>query len=179
MCIRDSVRPLLDFSKEDLLYVTKNTFNFHIDDPSNKSLEYLRSRVRFMINYLKKRNITGNTARLFGIGYSEDDFHNLSLALGENYTESNLIDAGLLVKKDKNSYDKFRDRIMFPIFHPTGKVIAFGGRVFDSDDSAKYLNSPETILYKKSNVFYFYSGLLSKLLDQSRQDLQDLLRLDS
>ncbi len=51
------VRPLLDFSKEDLLYVTKNTFNFHIDDPSNKSLEYLRSRVRFMINNLKKNGL--------------------------------------------------------------------------------------------------------------------------
>ena len=51
------VRPLLDFSKEDLLYVTKNTFNFHIDDPSNRSLEYLRSRVRFMINNLKKMGL--------------------------------------------------------------------------------------------------------------------------
>ncbi len=51
------VRPLLDFSKEDLLYVTKNTFNFHIDDPSNRSLEYLRSRVRFMINNLKKNGL--------------------------------------------------------------------------------------------------------------------------
>ena len=51
------VRPLLDFSKEDLLYVTKNTFNFHIDDPSNRSLEYLRSRVRFMINDLKKNGL--------------------------------------------------------------------------------------------------------------------------
>ena len=51
------VRPLLDFSKEDLFYVTKNTFNFHINDPSNKSLEYLRSRVRFMINNLKKNGL--------------------------------------------------------------------------------------------------------------------------
>ena len=51
------VRPLLDFSKEDLLYVTKKTFNFHIDDPSNRSLEYLRSRVRFMINNLKKHGL--------------------------------------------------------------------------------------------------------------------------
>ncbi|MDC3151650.1 tRNA lysidine(34) synthetase TilS [Candidatus Pelagibacter sp.] len=51
------VRPLLDFSKEDLLYVTKNTFNFHIDDPSNRNLEYLRSRVRFMINNLKKNGL--------------------------------------------------------------------------------------------------------------------------
>ena len=51
------VRPLLDFSKEDLLYVTKKTFNFHIDDPSNRSLEYLRSRVRFMINDLKKNGL--------------------------------------------------------------------------------------------------------------------------
>ena len=51
------VRPLLDFSKEDLLYVTKNTFNLYIDDPSNKSLEYLRSRVRFLINNLKKNGL--------------------------------------------------------------------------------------------------------------------------
>ena len=51
------VRPLLDFSKEDLLYVTKNTFNFHIDDSSNRNLEYLRSRVRFMINDLKKNGL--------------------------------------------------------------------------------------------------------------------------
>ena len=51
------VRPLLDFSKEDLLYVTKNTFNFYIDDPSNRSLEYLRSRVRFMINNLEKNGL--------------------------------------------------------------------------------------------------------------------------
>ena len=51
------VRPLLDFSKEDLFYVTKNTLNFYIDDPSNRSLEYLRSRVRFMINNLKKNGL--------------------------------------------------------------------------------------------------------------------------
>jgi len=51
------VRPLLDFTKEDLIYVTKNTFNFHIDDPSNRSLEYLRSHVRFMINNLKKNGL--------------------------------------------------------------------------------------------------------------------------
>ena len=51
------VRPLLDFSKEDLFYITKNTFNFYIDDPSNRSLEYLRSRVRFMINNLKKNGL--------------------------------------------------------------------------------------------------------------------------
>ena len=51
------VRPLLDFSKEDLLYLTKNTFNFYIDDPSNRNLEYLRSRVRFMINNLKKNGL--------------------------------------------------------------------------------------------------------------------------
>ena len=51
------VRPLLDFSKVDLFYVTKNTFNFYLDDPSNRSLEYLRSRVRFMINNLKKNGL--------------------------------------------------------------------------------------------------------------------------
>ena len=137
-------------------YEAKKTIQNALEDAKKLFRDNLK-RSDKAINYLKNRNISGNTAKQFEIGYSEDDFHNLSRTLGENYSESNLIDAGLLVKKDKNSYDKFRDRIMFPIFDIYGKVIAFGGRDISGDkkiDVAKYMNSPETSLFSKKKVLY-------------------------
>jgi DNA primase len=62
--------------------------------------------------------------------------------------------SGLLIRSDKGIFDRFRSRIMFPIFHQSGRVIAFGGRDFEKNDVAKYLNSPETSLYQKSNTLY-------------------------
>ena len=109
------------------------------------------------ISYLKKRGITGETAKIFEIGYAKNDFQSLSKSLEGSYTESNLLDAGLIVKKDKNSYDKFRDRIMFPIHDQTGHTIAFGGRILKEDKNkpvAKYMNSPETKLFSKKKVLY-------------------------
>ena len=109
------------------------------------------------ISYLKQRNISGETAKLFGIGYAEDDFQILNKRLKDKYSETNLFDAGLIVKKDNNSYDKFRDRIMFPIHDTTGNMIAFGGRVISEDKEkpiAKYMNSPETSLFSKKRVLY-------------------------
>ena len=109
------------------------------------------------INYLKERNITGETAKIFNIGYAADDFQLLKRSLGNSYTEAALLDAGLIVKKDKNSYDKFRDRIMFPIHDQTGNPIAFGGRILSENKDkplAKYMNSPETKLFSKKKVLY-------------------------
>ena len=62
--------------------------------------------------------------------------------------------SGLFIRSEKGTFDRFRSRIMFPIFHQSGKVNAFGGRDFGNNDSAKYLNSPETALYQKSNTLY-------------------------
>lgn len=109
------------------------------------------------ISYLKQRNISGETAKLFGIGYAEDDFQSLNKKLINKYTEENLLNAGLIVKKNSNSYDKFRDRIMFPIHDTTGNIIAFGGRILSDDKekpAAKYMNSPETSLFSKKRVLY-------------------------
>ena len=107
------------------------------------------------LNYLKDRGLNEDIIKQFKIGLANDSWNQLVLKCkGKGFTQSQIIQSGLFIKSEKGIFDRFRSRIMFPIFHPTGKAIAFGGRVFDSDDSAKYLNSPETLLYKKSNVFY-------------------------
>ena len=78
----------------------------------------------------------------------------VSKVKGKGFSKNQISQSGLFTLSDKGVFDLFRSRIMFPIFHPSGKVIAFGGRIFNSDDPAKYLNSPETPLYHKSSVFY-------------------------
>ena len=79
------------------------------------------------------------------------------------FTQSEIVKSGLFSRSDKGTFDRFRSRIMFPIFHPSGKPIAFGGRIFNSTDPAKYLNSPETPLYKKSSVFMDCKPLVIQL----------------
>ena len=137
-------------------YEIKKTIQESLEDAKNLYEENLKNS-NVAITYLKNRNISGATAKLFGIGYSENDFQNLNKNLGEKYTASNLLDAGLIVKKEKNTYDKFRGRVMFPISDMSGKVIAFGGRNIIENakvEVAKYMNSPETVLFSKKRVLY-------------------------
>ncbi len=101
------------------------------------------------IEYLKNRGISGQTAKTFGIGYAPPGWNNLK---GE---EKWLVDTGMLVKKDDGKqYDRFRNRLMFPIRDRRGRTIAFGGRVIDPEDNPKYLNSPESPLFHKSDEIY-------------------------
>ena len=105
--------------------------------------------------YLKERGLAEDIIKQFKIGYALDSWDQLVKACkGKGFTNSQIVKSGLFAQSDKGTFDRFRSRIMFPIFHQSGKTIGFGGRIFDSDDNAKYLNSPETPLYKKSNVFY-------------------------
>ena len=105
--------------------------------------------------YLKERGFGLDTIKQFKIGYALNSWDQLVQACkGKGFTRSQIVQSGLFSKSDKGTFDRFRSRIMFPIFHPSGKPIGFGGRIFGKEDSAKYLNSPETPLYKKSNVFY-------------------------
>ena len=137
-------------------YEIKKTIQESLEDAKNLYEENLKNS-NVAITYLKNRNISGATAKLFGIGYAENDFQNLHKNLGEKYTASNLLDAGLIVKKEKNTYDKFRGRVMFPISDMSGKVIAFGGRNIIENakvEVAKYMNSPETVLFSKKRVLY-------------------------
>ncbi len=111
--------------------------------------------------YLKDRGLTENTIKKFRIGYAPDAKDSLKKHLNNLGAENSiLIENGLLGESEDKSqtYDRFRGRIIFPIFDSQNKVIAFGGRIIDKNDNvAKYLNSPETELFKKSYVLYGYN----------------------
>jgi DNA primase len=108
------------------------------------------------IQYLKKRGIDGKTAKKYKIGYAEKGWSNILDNFGS--TDSNiktLLKLGLIIKKDNNKgyYDRFRDRIIFPIRDSRGRFIGFGGRIFEGDQP-KYLNSPETPIFHKGRELY-------------------------
>jgi DNA primase len=107
------------------------------------------------IAYLKKRGIDGATAGRFGMGYAPDAWDTVMRALGTSDTRvEHLLQAGLLSANDSGRrYDRFRDRIMFPIRNARGQIIGFGGRVLDQGEP-KYLNSPETPIFRKGQELY-------------------------
>jgi DNA primase len=105
------------------------------------------------IEYLKARGLTGEIAARYRIGYAPDDWQALR-GVFPNYEDQALAEVGLLVQNDEGKrYDRFRDRIMFPILNPRGAVIGFGGRIVDKGEP-KYLNSPETALFEKGRELY-------------------------
>ncbi len=105
------------------------------------------------IDYLKGRGVSGEIAAKFGIGYSPDDWQGLKGAV-EDYTATALNECGLVIDNDEGKrYDRFRDRVMFPILDARGNVIGFGGRVIGAGEP-KYLNSPETPLFEKGRELY-------------------------
>ncbi|KAF0202203.1 MAG: hypothetical protein FD173_2006 [Gallionellaceae bacterium] len=105
------------------------------------------------IDYLKGRGLSGEVAARFGIGYSPDDWQNLKAAV-PNYQDAGLVETGLVIEGEGGKrYDRFRDRIMFPIVNVRGQVIGFGGRILDKGEP-KYLNSPETPLFEKGHELY-------------------------
>ena len=106
--------------------------------------------------YLAGRNVTPEQAAEFGLGLSEASGQQLARQFESRFSPEQLEQSGLVMKRQEGSgyYDRFRGRLMFPIHNESGKVIAFGGRALRSEDNPKYLNSPETALYRKSYVLY-------------------------
>jgi len=106
--------------------------------------------------YVERRGIATEIVERYAIGYAPDGFSALRDALGTDPRRMQLLErGGLFSKNDKGHvYDKFRDRLMFPIHDRRGRTIAFGGRVIDPEDSPKYLNSPETALFHKGRELY-------------------------
>ena len=164
----DAVEDLANFAGVD---VQRESFGLNVefkrDDLSSLYLLMERVAVFYVeqlklsskaIDYLKKRKVRGEIARDFILGYAPDKWS----ALTERFEQQLLIDAGLLIiKDDGRTYDRFRDRIMFPIRDKRARIIGFGGRVID-DSLPKYLNSPETTLFHKGKEVYGLYELLEK-----------------
>ena len=113
---------------------------------------FLRNRER-AIDYLKGRGLTGQIAARFGIGYAPAGWQNLQAVFPE-YSEAAIKEVGLVIDNEAGKrYDRFRDRIMFPIRNVKGECIGFGGRVL-GDGTPKYLNSPETPVFSKGRELY-------------------------
>ena len=105
------------------------------------------------VEYLKDRKITGATAKKFNIGYAQDKWDGLLNHFGSDVPHKELDESGLFSKKDDRFYDRFRGRVIFPIRNIKGDFIAMGGRIIDEGEP-KYLNSPETSFFNKSNELF-------------------------
>ena len=126
-----------------------------------------------VIDYLKGRGVTGESAKNFRIGYALEEWRDLyDYLLKRGFDSSIMEKAGLIVRSEKGEkgyYDRFRGRVMFPIFNNEGRPVAFSGRVFHvtkepEDKTAKYVNSPETPLYNKSEILYGF--------DKAKQEIR-------
>lgn len=123
-------------------------------------------------NYLRQRGLTSDIAKQFLIGFAPPGWDSLVSGLkADKHLKAQLIELGMLVEKDADKlYDRFRNRIMFPIRDGRGRIVAFGGRVLSSEDQPKYLNSPETPIFHKSYALY---GLYE--LRQARQSFDHII----
>ena len=136
-------------SGESLLKLTTFAARFYRDrlnsEAGSAALEYARGR-----------KLTDESIGRFGLGFAPDSWEALrSAALGAGFTDRQLAAAGLVApREDGSSYDRFRNRLIFPILDAAGRVVAFGGRAMDQVERAKYLNSPETVLFDKSANLY-------------------------
>jgi DNA primase len=123
---------------------------------ANLYQNYLR-RTKKVLDYLKTRQISDESVRIFKLGYAPLDWHFLEKALvaeKQTFSPRDLEKAGLLISKERGYYDRFRDRLIFPIHNLRSQIIGFGGRVMNDNDEPKYLNSPETSVYKKGENLY-------------------------
>ena len=147
--------------------------DYSILDEAVKVFEKQLKESKSAINYLKSRNISGKTAKKFQLGFSDDSWDSLYHSFEKKFEQTVIASSGLFLEKNKKNnppvkyYDRFRNRVIFPIRNIKGQNIGFGGRVIDSNDEPKYLNSPETKLFKKSNELY---GLYEARIETKKID---------
>ena len=155
-----------ELAKKIGLEVPKDTQVRNEDGESREVYAALEASAKFFqaqlaqspkaLAYLDRRSVDAENRARFAIGYAPEGFNALKDALGNDERRLRLLDkGGMLSKSDSGRvYDKFRDRVMFPIHDRRGRVIGFGGRVLEKDDGPKYLNSPETMLFHKGRELY-------------------------
>ncbi len=136
--------------KEILTKITEASVSFYQGELNNGSEAYL---------YLKARGLNDDTIKNFHIGFAKAGWRNLyDFLKSKKFSDSDIEKAGMVIKSPKGLYDRFRSRIMFPIFNSLGQPVGFSGRIFGEESqgavSAKYINSPQTPLFDKSKVLY-------------------------
>lgn len=136
-----------------------------LSEVMNSAADWYRQQLKGStraVDYLKGRGLTGEIAKRYGLGYAPDGWQGLEAVFGvysNDEVAKLLLEGGLLIQGEQSEganvkrYDRFRDRIMFPIRNPKGQTIGFGGRILDQGEP-KYLNSPETPLFSKGNTLY-------------------------
>ena len=134
----------------------QTTLNDVLEKAGEAYRRHLKDSAR-AVNYFKGRGLSGEIARQFGLGYAPEGWRSLA-SVFPNYDDPLLVESGLVILnaeegKDEKRYDRFRDRVMFPIRNVKGECIGFGGRVL-GDDKPKYLNSPETPVFSKGRELY-------------------------
>ncbi len=118
-------------------------------------------------NYLKKRHLSDDTIKEFKIGYSLDDSKYLyNVLMKKKYDIDKLDELGLINKDGLSGYDRFVNRIMIPITNLEGKIVGFTGRIFHDEDTAKYINTKETSIYKKGNIIFNYYNAKNYIRDE-------------
>ena len=132
-----------------------NLYKIHEDASSLYHKTLLSDRGKKALKYLMDRGLSLESIKLFSVGFAPESSKFLLNTIKSNgYDREVLEKSGLFGYSKSEFFDRFRSRIMFPIWNSSSKIVGFGGRVFASEDPAKYMNSPETPLYKKSDVFY-------------------------
>ncbi len=143
-------------SKRESLFIVMN----YAKEQFQKTLLEHEEGKAIGLSYFKERGFTEESIKTFELGFTLDKWdHLLQSAKADGYQQEILEQAGLVINKEGKVYDRFRSRVMFPVHNVTGKVVAFGARILNTDSGSskkqpKYLNSPETDLYNKSNVLY-------------------------
>ncbi|MEK7842590.1 MAG: DNA primase, partial [Pseudomonadota bacterium] len=149
-------------SSQDLFEVMNTATRFY-----REQLKHSESAIA----YLKKRGLTGETAARFAIGYAPAGWQNLAAVFPDYQAKmptDPLVEAGLVIENDDGKrYDRFRDRIMFPILNQKGMIVGFGGRVLEQGEP-KYLNSPETPLFEKGRELYNLFGARKAIREAGR-----------
>lgn len=159
----------LDLGDSEESQITKKrNLLYKVNTEAARYYFYNLQRISFAKEYFLKRGIQEDIIKRFGLGYAQDKWHDLIMHLkNKGFNEGILLEAGLILKSEKkgNTYDRFRNRVMFPVFDVRGKVIGFGGRVLD-DSKPKYLNSPETIVFHKGTNLYGLNFAIKNKLEQ-------------
>lgn len=152
--VKDSKNKLYEIMEQATLFYQKNL-----------------SQNKEAMSYLRKRGLVTESFKNWRLGYAPKEWRNLyEYLLAKGWKEKEIEQAGLIKRGDKGVYDRFISRIIFPLFDSSGRVVAFSGRIFGEEESEKvpkYLNSPETPIFTKSNVFY---GLNKAKFDIRKKD---------